>query len=197
MNQHQYPIPVARHRFQVRDGFQSSRPFDTKHCTFAQVGRDQTTINHYHTPVIPPSAILITSREDRPACDVASNLLAEIIYLLADLEQFSVDYRYLRRLVFKPLHQTLFLAGMAIQCFQDTPLGPNLAVSINQEVQHCCIILLKILDNVENYRRVLYSTPIRALWPQVLWSGYQVHEMVWKLSAHQRSIGRFLVALNS
>jgi hypothetical protein len=97
----------------------------------------------------------------------------------------------------KPLHQTLFLTGIAIQAYEDTPLGPNLAVSIGPEVEQCQVILQYMLDSINCYRRILYSTPIRDLWPQVLWSGSKVHELAWKLSARQRSLGQFLVALNS
>jgi hypothetical protein len=98
-------------------------------------------------------------------------------------------------LLLEPLRQTLFLAGIAI--YEDTPLGQSLAVSIDPEVEKCRFILQSMLDGVHCYRRVLYSTPIRDLWPHVLWSAYEVHVLMWKLTARQRSLGQFLVALNS
>ena len=151
-----------------------------------------------HAPkILPPSSsnAVIASHYNRSVCDVASNLIVEIERLLGDLMKFSVDYRYLQDLL-NSLHQTLFLAGLAIQAYEDTPLGPNLAVAVLPVVEQCQIILQYMLDSIESYRRILYSTPIRDLWPSVLWSTSKVLELVWKLSAHQRSLGQFLVALN-
>jgi hypothetical protein len=144
-----------------------------------------------------PSTMVITSHYNRSPCDAACNLIVEITRLLDDLTKFSVDYRYLQKLLLKPLHQTLFLTGLAIQAYKDTPLGRNLALSMDPDVQKCHVILQYIYDSIDRYRRILYSTPIRDLWPKVLWSGSKVHELAWKLSAHQRFLGQFLVALNS
>lgn len=146
----------------------------------------------------PPSSsnAIIASHHNRSACDVASNLIVEIERLLGDLTKFSVDYRYLQDLL-NSLHQTLFLAGLAIQVYKDTPLGPNLAVAVIPVVEQCQAILQHMLDSIESYRRILYSTPIRDLWPSVLWSTSKVLELVWKLSAHQRALGQFVVALNT
>jgi hypothetical protein len=189
------------------------------------VGRDQNTVAHdqliqtinvnihgpasqetvqyvldsiVHPKQPPPSSshAIIASHHNRSACDVASNLIVEIKRLLVDLTKFSVDYRYLQDLL-NSLHQTLFLTGLAIQAYEDTPLGPNLAVVVIPVVEQCQVILQHMLDSIEAYRRILYSTPIRDLWPSVLWSTFKVLELVWKLSAHQRALGQFLVALNS
>jgi hypothetical protein len=142
------------------------------------------------------STLIITSHHNRSACDVASNLIVEIKRLLIDLMKFSVDYRYLQDLL-NTLHQTLFLTGLAIQAYEDTPLGLNLGVAVTPEVEQCQAILQYMLDSINRYRQILYSTPIRDLWPSVMWSGSKVLELVWKLSAHQRALGQFLVALNS
>ena len=151
-----------------------------------------------HPKQLPPSSshVIIASHHNRSACDVASNIIVEIKRLLVDLTKFSVDYQYLRDLL-NSLHQTLFLTGLAIQGYEDTPLGPNLAVVVVPVVEQCQVILQYMLDSIESYRRILYSTPIRDLWPPVLWSTSKVLELVWKLSAHQRALGQFLVALNS
>jgi hypothetical protein len=151
-----------------------------------------------HPRQLPPSSshAIIASHHNRSACDVASNLIVEIKRLLVDLTKFSFDYRYLQDLL-NSLHQTLFLTGLAIQAYEDTPLGPNLAVVVIPVVEQCQVILQHMLDSIEAYRRILYSTPIRDLWPSVLWSTSKVLELVWKLSAHQRALGQFLVALNS
>jgi hypothetical protein len=83
-----------------------------------------------------------------------------------------------------------------MQAYADTPLGPNLTASISPDVEQCCVLFQDIFDGIDIYWRILYSTPIRDLWPQVLWSGSKVLELVWKLSAHQWSLEQFLVALN-
>jgi hypothetical protein len=196
---------------------------DASGSHFSNVGRDQTnvgrdqhiqtinlsiaetasheTVQHVlrslpqQTPFSSSTAVF-TSHHNRSTCDVASNLIVEITRLLDDLTKFSVDYRYMQEL-FKPLHKTLFLTGLAIQAYEYTPLGPNLVASIRPEVEQCCILLQDILDSIDRYRIILYSTPIRDLWPRVLWSGSKVHELTWKLSARQRSLGQFLVSLNS
>jgi hypothetical protein len=91
----------------------------------------------------------------------------------------------------------LFLTGLAIPAYKDTPLGPNLAVTVIPVAEQCQFVLQHMLDSIETYRRILYSTPVRELWPSILWSTSKVLEFVWKLSAHQRALGQFLVALNS
>lgn len=192
----------------------------------SEVGRDQHNVGgdqHFHQTVVIPAAashevvqhvldnhyrvsqqqsyssstVDFTSHHHRSPCDLASNLIVDITNLLQSLAAFSVDYRYLQKLVLKPLHQTLFLTGIALQVYQDTPLGPSLVSSINSTVQQCCTILQSMLHSTHRYRNILCSTPIRDLWPRVLWSGYEVHVLTWKLTAHQRALGQFLGALNS
>jgi hypothetical protein len=143
------------------------------------------------------ATVVFSSHHNHSACDVATNLVVEIMRLLDDLTKFSVDYTYLKGVVFEPLHKILFLTGLAIHVCEDTPLGLYLAASISPEVERCCVILRDSLDSCDRYRRTLYSTPIRELWPQVMWSGSKVHELTWKLSACQIALRQFLVALNS
>jgi hypothetical protein len=142
-------------------------------------------------------AAVLASHHNRTPCDLASNLIHEIMQLLVDLTKFSVDYLYLQELLLKPLHQTLFLTGYALQLYEDTPLGPNLAAVISPEVEKCCRSLQHILDCIDRYRLTLHSTPMLAFRLPALWSGSKVHELAWKLCYHQRQLGQFLVALNS
>src|ERR1700733_8121146 len=86
------------------------------------------------------SVAVFASYQNRPPTDLASNLIDEIIRLLVDLTEFSVDYLYLQDLLLKPLHRTLFLTGYALQLYEDTPLGPNLAALITPEVEKCCLL---------------------------------------------------------
>lgn len=148
---------------------------------------------------LPPSSstAIIASHHYHSACDLASNLIVEVVRLLKDLTKFSVDYQYLHVVLLQPLHRTLFLAGLAVRAFKDTPLGPNLDIAVASEAEQCQAILQKMVDNITCYRRILYSTPIRDLWPPFLWSASKVHALAWTLSARRESLGLFLVALNS
>jgi hypothetical protein len=144
------------------------------------------------------SAAVFVSHHNRTPCDLASNLIGEIMRLLLDLlTQFSVDYLYLQELLLKPLRQTLFLTGYALQLYELTPLGPNLASMIRPEVEKCCLLFQDILGNIDHYRSSLDSTHLPAFRLPSLWSGSKVHELTWKLSYRHRQLGQFLVALNS
>jgi hypothetical protein len=137
------------------------------------------------------------SHHNRTPSDLASNLISEIIRSLVDLTEFSVDYSYLQDPLLKPLHRTLFLTGYALQLYEDTPLGPNLAALISPEVEKCCLLFQNILDDIDRYRSTLHSTHIPASRLPALWSKSKVHELAWKLCHCQRQLGQFLVALNS
>jgi hypothetical protein len=153
----------------------------------------------HNSQELPPVSFtqIFTSNRNRSACGAACTLIVEITRLLVDLTKFSIDYQYLQALLLKPLNQTLFLTGLAVQAYEDTPLARNLNLSIGPDVQKCHLTLQYMHDSINKYRRILYSTPIRDLWPKVLWSGSTVHILAWRLSTHQRFLGQFLVALNS
>jgi hypothetical protein len=161
--------------------------------------RNMWDSHHHNFPQqpLPPFTVVTESHYDHSTCDVASNLITEIQQLLDDLRKFSVDYRYLQQLLLQPLHQTLFLTGLAVQAYENTPLGPNLSAGTNREVDKCSVILRDILDGINNYRQFLYSKTTPLLPSQVLWRGSEVHKLTWKLSARQNTLGEFLVALNS
>ena len=152
---------------------------------------------------VPPSSSTIvitpyTPHDNRRACEVACNFIVEITRLLVDLTQFSnSDYRYPRKLSLKPLHETLFLTGLAIQAYENTPLARNMNLSIGPDIQKCRLILQDMLDTVDSYQQHLYRTCIYNLWPKVLWSGSEVQKLAWKLSTPKSFLGQFLVALNS
>ena len=152
--------------------------------------------NSHELPLV-SSSLIFTSNRNRSACDAACNLVIEITRLLVDLTKFSIDYRYLQALLLKPLHQILFLTGIAVHVYEDTPLARNLNLSIGPDVQKCHLTLQHMHGSINTYRRILYSTPIRDLWPKVLWSGSEVQKLAWRLSTHQRFLAQFLVALNS
>jgi hypothetical protein len=100
------------------------------------------------------------------------------------------------------LRQTLILADLAIQTYEYTPLGPNLANTINPEIEQCCTVLQKIFDSIDSCQRGLSSTPIRDLWRRVWWmrSGCETDgQTSWRseLFTHRMLIGGCLMALNS
>lgn len=135
-----------------------------------------------------------TPHDNRRACEAACNLIVEITRLLVDLTKFSDDYQYSQKLSLNPLHDTLFLTGLAIQAYENTPLAQNMNLFISPDIQKCHLILQGMLDTIDSYRQSLYRTPIYKLWPEVLWSGSEVQKLAWKLSIPKSSLGQFLVA---
>lgn len=132
------------------------------------------------------------------AGDIATSLTIKILQLLIDHRESS-DVRALVQEL-KTLQQTLTLVGLAIQTYEYTPLGRNLANNIIPEVEQCCVVLDELFQKINNCREGLYPTSIRNLWHQVWRRGSEVDGLSLlraRLSLHQRSLGEFLVALNS
>jgi hypothetical protein len=198
---------------------------DANQSQFSNVGRDKYTVAHQTNLILAsnrsqaalqhvlrsfcpsgqevppsPSTMIITRytpHDNRRACEAACNLIVEITRLLVDLTKFSDDYQYSQKLSLNPLHDTLFLTGLAIQAYENTPLAQNVNLVISPDIQKCHLILQGMLDTVDSYRQSLYRMPIYKLWPEVLWSGSEVQKLAWKLSIPKSSLGQFLVALNS
>ena len=174
----------------------------TVHIVIPTTTSDETvqhaldSVYHVSHQDSPSSAAEIMSFHKCSVYNMASSTLYDIMHWLDRIKDYS-DYLYLKEPLLEPLHRILWLTGIAIQVFEDTPLGPNLAASINPEVERCHTTLRFMLDRINRYRLTLASTPNRNLWPLVLWSSCEVHVLAWKLRAHQRSLGQFLVALNS
>lgn len=132
------------------------------------------------------------------AGDIATSLTVKILQLLIDRRESSDDRALVQEL--KTLQQTVTLVGLAIQTYEYTPLGRNLANNIIPEVEQCCVVLDELFQKINNYREGLYLTSIRNLWHQVRRSGSEVDGLSLlraRLSLHQRLLGEFLVALNS
>jgi phage terminase Nu1 subunit (DNA packaging protein) len=132
------------------------------------------------------------------AGDIAMSLTVKIMQLLIDRRESLDDRALVQEL--KTLQQTVTLVGLAIQTYEYTPLGRNLANNIIPEVEQCCVVLDELFQKINNYREGLYLTSIRNLWHQVRRSGSEVDGLSLlrvRLSLHQRLLGEFLVALNS
>jgi hypothetical protein len=130
--------------------------------------------------------------------DIATSLTVKILQLLIDRRESSDDRALGQEL--KTLQQTLTLIGLAIQTYEYTPLGRNLANNIIPEVEQCCVVLDELFHEINSYRAGLYPTSIRNLWHQVWRSGSELDGLSLlraRLSVHQRSLSEFLVALNS
>lgn len=131
------------------------------------------------------------------AVDTAARLIVGIVQLLMDggcSEHFGDLKRELEL-----LQKTLALTGLAIQAYQSTLLGANLANTINTEVQRCTVVLEKLFYVIDQYRQGLKSTPINYFWPKVLQCGASVDELASirsELSACQKSLNQWLMSLS-
>jgi hypothetical protein len=133
------------------------------------------------------------------AGDVVAILLVKIVHLLIDHGEPS-HYHLGLKLQLESLHKILILTDLALQTYEYTPLGRNLANTIIPEVEQIGVALQELFDRINGYRQGLHPTSIRNLWRQVWWSGCEEDGLVsltMKLSSHQKSLGKFLMALDS
>jgi hypothetical protein len=184
---------------------------DASGGTFNNVGRDQYNLQFIidgstsertvsgilrdfgHVPQLPTAGPATLPRRDvlararrhyraDLAGDIAMSLTVKILQLLIDRRESSDDRALVLEL--KTLQQTVTLVGLAIQTYEYTPLGRNLANNIVPEVEQCCVVLDEMFHKINGYREGLFPTSICNLW----------HESE---TLHQRSLGECLVALNS
>jgi hypothetical protein len=138
----------------------------------------------------------LSSHNISPANDIAAQIIVKIVELLVESESCD-HYRDLKQEL-GLLKQTLTLTGLAIQTYECTPLGQILAGTVNHGVEGCSVVLQELLGTIKSYQRSLSSTRISYLWGQVLSSGGEVDKLTplrKKLSIHQSSLGRCLMAL--
>jgi hypothetical protein len=131
--------------------------------------------------------------------DISVSLIIDIVQSLNAHGDIVDDYRILE-LELESLHQTLTLTSLAVQTYEYTPLGRNLANSIIPHVEQIWVVLRQLFDRIEGYRQGLNSTSIRAFWYRVWWCWCEVGEVASlrrKLSARQKLLDKFLMALNS
>jgi hypothetical protein len=133
-----------------------------------------------------------------PAVDIAVGLIIRIARLLVDHE--DSDNRRDLKLELKSLYQTLTLTSLAIQEYNDRPLGRSLVNTIAPEVERSTAVLSELLDRISGTGQGLFHTSISDLWRQVWWSrwaGDELASLKAKLSHIRRLLGGFLLALNS
>jgi hypothetical protein len=153
-----------------------------------------------------PSPSTQTSSQTRAAAQpydaetsCATDLIIKIVQLLLDCGESQHYYRILEWEL-EPLCQTLTLTELALHTYEGTPLGQNLANSINPKVAQICVVLQELFDKIDSYRQGLKSTFICAMWYQVWRSRHQLDGLAslrMKLCDCQKSLGEFLMALNS
>jgi hypothetical protein len=131
--------------------------------------------------------------------DLAVDLIVRITNLLVDPEDPSNNRRDLK-LELKSLQQTLILIRLAIQEYDDRPLGQSLAYTITPEVQRCTTVLSELYDLIKGTGLRLLHTSIKDLWRPVWWSKWldsDVASLKMKLRDIRISLGGILSALHS
>lgn len=133
------------------------------------------------------------------AADVASSLIISIVRLLVNRTESLDAYRSMKKFLML-LNHAILMTRYALQTFEYTPSGCNLASTIEPTIIGCRDHLQELLDMVHDYREGLSFTSVRDLWSRVLWSGSVVQELSLiqeKLSMNQAAFAEFLAALNS
>jgi hypothetical protein len=131
--------------------------------------------------------------------DIAVGLIIRITSVLVDPMDRSNNCRDFE-LDLKLLQRTLTLIRLAIQEYDDRPLGRSLAHTITPVVQKCSTILSELLNKVNGTELHLLRTSIRGLWRPVWWSRWaddEVAPLKMKLRDTRISLSRILSALNS
>jgi hypothetical protein len=202
---------------------------DARQSTFNQVGGDQTTIIHNHlTIILPPGlsrrrsclAIDIADTLSLPIrgtetssheilgrysssstialIGTAVDLVEQIAELLMDCTQ-TPDGLWDLALELESLQRTLTLIRLAIQMYDNQPLGYSLTNTITPEVLRCFFILRELFDSVDGAWLDVTITSIFGFWRRIRWAmlGEDNFALLKKLSASRQSLQALLVALYS
>jgi hypothetical protein len=125
--------------------------------------------------------------------DTVVDLIIQITNLLVD----PGDHRRDLKLELKSLQQTLILIRLAIQEYDDRPLGQSLAYTITPEVHRCSTVLSELYDSIKGTGLRLLRTSIKDLWRSVWWSRPDVDSSEMKLRDIRILLGGILSALSS
>lgn len=126
------------------------------------------------------------------AADGTSGLTAAVVHLLANRTESSDLKR-----VLELLNHTIVMIRLALQLFEHTPLGGNLARTIKPAILNCRASLQDLFDKLEGYREGISVTGIWLLWSRVIWGEFDNQELKEKLEMHQVSLMGFIAALDS
>jgi len=119
--------------------------------------------------------------------------------LLVDSKQSSSMHRDLA-LELESLQRTLSLTRLAVQIYQDRPLGQSLANTITPEVLACLFTLQELLDHIGSTWLDLCITSASRFWRRiwgVRWDGDESTLLRKKLSSSRQSLQGLLMALHS
>lgn len=135
------------------------------------------------------------------AADDASGLIISIVQLLVNRTDSSSDtsYRDVKQFL-ELLNHTILMTRLALQTFEYTYLGRNLAKTIGPTIVDCLTKLQELLGVFNKYREGLGYTSVRDMWSRVIWSGSGIQEILLikqQLLMHQTSLREFLAAINS
>jgi hypothetical protein len=182
--------------------FNHSAIYDSPHLSGINLPPPPSQPSGHEISPLPPSGFHIGANHISDvhfAVDIAVGLIIRIARLLVDHEDPSNNRRDLK-LELKLLYQTLTLTGLAIQEYNDRPLGRSLVNTIAPEVEQSTAVLSELLDRISSTGQGLLHTSISNLWRRVWWSRWDGDELVAlkvKLSHIRRLLGGFLSALNS
>jgi hypothetical protein len=210
--------------------FSRSKYNDVRQSTFNEVGRDHITnhiqlnfslFGSRQTPthvslnisddLLRPTSYPEISTPRRPVVTVdrspdvglglesAIGLIIQITDLLIDPRNHSNTHWDLV-LELKSLQQTLTLTALAIQEYENRPLGRSVANTITPELARCYNVLQELLSRVKDTWHGLKFTIVGDFWCPIWWSrwdGNEFYPLRIKLSNSRRSIEGFLMALHS
>jgi hypothetical protein len=131
--------------------------------------------------------------------DTAVDLIDQIMDLLMDSVDFSNGLRDLA-LEFESLQKTLALTRLAIQKYDNKPLGQLLVETTTPEVVRCCIVLQELVNTINGTCLGLNVTSIGNLWCQIWrgrWDGDEFVALRIKLSESRQALQGLLMALHS
>jgi hypothetical protein len=107
--------------------------------------------------------VIIHSSVTIPVVDAAVDLIVQITDKLIDPRDVSINHRDLRGQL-KSLQQTLIMVGLAVNEYQNGPLGQCLINAISPEMARCCIGLQELLLRVNDTCMGLKFTKIGSFW---------------------------------
>jgi hypothetical protein len=129
--------------------------------------------------------------------DICISLTVDIINLLR--AERSIQSRRLEGKL-NSLCTSIILTRLAVEAYEYTPIGQNLANTISPEMERCLATLREIFDKINSCWEGLRPTRIGSLWPKVWWGGFNAEELASltrQISIYQESFNKFLAALNS
>lgn len=194
----------SQHRVQVLQP-SPRRPWPAQVLAAAATSRDRSNsaLGPSQSGSRTGSALALAYRlpEGILAIDITTRLIIQISQLLTEKSQTADthDAQELKREL-KVLYDSLVCSALAIQVYDQRPLGQSLINTITPEVYRCREALKELLDKVNGTRHGLGQTVIEGFWQPVWWSGWDEDELKLlkkKLYTRRASIQTFLIALNS